>query len=82
MNNEKMRLKKAVEEFSHEMIEKLWKKYDEGVRGWDSPDRITDNAIKILLSSHVAELNIDNTPQEVDVANLAMMLWYRRKARA
>ena len=61
-------LDRMVDAFAKEMKKKLHKKVIEGYSGWD--DVKYKNAIKASLRNHV-----DREEQEVDVANLAAMLW-------
>lgn len=58
-----------VDAFAAEMKKKLHKKWREGQRGWD--DRDCEQGIRTALARHVAR----GPGQEVDVANLAAMLW-------
>lgn len=58
-----------VDAFAAEMKMKLHKKWREGQRGWDDPE--CAEGIRAALASHVAR----GRGQEVDIANLAAMLW-------
>lgn len=64
--------------FEGEMIRKLVKKADAGFRGWNNNKIITREELIEKLKKHVS--NLDKTEkEEVDIANFAMMLWYRRE---
>lgn len=57
------------------MKAKLAAKAGAGWRGWDDPKY--RNVIGEKLKDHVSRL-LDGQPQAVDVANLAMFLWWQR----
>lgn len=61
-----------VDAFATEMKKKLHKKWREGQRGWD--DRECERGIRNALAWHVER----GAGQEVDIANLAAMLWNMR----
>ncbi|MCI0734340.1 MAG: hypothetical protein L0Y38_11040 [Methylococcaceae bacterium] len=66
------RLNRVVEAFATEMKARLREQAIRGCRGWDDPasyQRITETMMK-----HAAV----SPGQEVDAANLAMILWYLR----
>ncbi len=60
-----------IEKFTTMMALKIYKKIRQGSRGWDSPN------YKALMLKKLHR----NLKQEdyVDVANLAMFLWYLKK---
>ena len=67
------RLYQAVDHFSAEMKARLRDQAIKGYRGWDNPAnyrRITE-----MMMKHTAV----STGQEVDAANLAMILWHLRQ---
>lgn len=68
------RLCRSVDLFSHAMKAILAAKARAGRRGWDDPD--CELGIATSLLEHAARK--PNIGQEVDIANLAMMLWFRR----
>jgi hypothetical protein len=70
MDEEIERLNVAVDTFAAAMKAKLAEKVYEGFSGWDSPQSVP--AIRHLLEVHVQR----GIGQEVDIANLAMMLWW------
>lgn len=70
------RLMECVDVFAEEMKKKLRIKRRQGYSGWDNPDLFSD--INIMLKSHME--NIDG--EEVDIANLAMMIWNQSEIRA
>ena len=72
---EESRLRKAVRLFAEEMKKKLIEKVYEGFEGWDDPGN--REQIQIALQHH----SIEPEEEEVDIANLAMMLWWQRKKR-
>lgn len=61
--------------FIDAMQRKLIHKAADGESGWDDPESIPE--IKRRLLDHVNR----GDGQEVDVANLAMMLWYHNRHR-
>ena len=69
------RLDQAVDDFASEMKARLREQAMKGYRGWDDPEnyqRIVD-----MMAEHAAVAE----GQEVDAANLAMILWsVRRRA--
>ena len=78
-NTEKKKLDKVVDEFSHEMKMRLFKKVDEGYKGWDD-NKYQHKILEDLKSNiHLVELIIDRQPTAskkklIDIANRAMML--------
>ncbi len=67
------RLNHIVDEFATEMKARLSEQAIKGYRGWDNPDnyhQITD-----MMTHHESV----STGQEVDAANLAMILWFLRQ---
>jgi len=67
------RLDRVVDEFSIEMKARLREQAIKGYRGWDDPasyQKITE-----MMMEHTAV----SSGQEVDAANLAMILWYLRQ---
>jgi hypothetical protein len=69
------RLNEAVEDFAVEMKARLREQAIKGYRGWDDPanyERILDMLVKQARASE---------GEEVDIANLAMILWSMRRGR-
>ena len=69
------RLYQAVDGFATEMKARLREQAIKGCRGWDDPayyQQITE-----MMMEHAAV----SQGQEVDAANLAMILWYLRQHR-
>ena len=67
------RLYQVVDNFSTEMKARLREQAIKGCRGWDDPayyQQITE-----MMMEHAAV----SQGQEVDAANLAMILWYLRQ---
>lgn len=64
---------KALEAFARSMREKMHIKAAKGWRGWNDPNNKV--LIRNLLQEHVMK-DIRTAKQMVDVANLAMMVWY------
>jgi hypothetical protein len=65
-------LDQCVDEFATEMKRKLKRKHRKGFRGWDNVNHI--GYIRDALAIHV-EAQLNGKEEEVDIANLAMMLW-------
>jgi hypothetical protein len=66
--DEKNRIYMASKKFAKAMLDRMFAKYDEGLRGWDNPK---------MRQSHLDLLNraVEFEDKWVDVANYAMMLW-------
>lgn len=62
----------VVDEFSTVMKAKLRQKMLDGRRGWDDP--ASEDGIERAAMAHLRR----GAGQEVDAANLVMMLWYLR----
>ncbi len=67
------RLNQAVDDFASEMKARLSEQAIKGYRGWDDPDQYQQ--IKDMMIQHAAV----SIGQEVDAANLAMILWFLRQ---
>jgi hypothetical protein len=69
------RLDHAVDEFASEMKARLREQAIKGYRGWDDPENY--ERIVELMMKHAAV----SEGEEVDAANLAMILWSLRRRR-
>jgi uncharacterized protein with PhoU and TrkA domain len=69
------RLDQAVDEFAAEMKARLREQAMKGYRGWDDPENY--QRIIEMMVKHAAVAQ----GEEVDVANLAMILWSLRRRR-
>lgn len=67
------RIDAALDAFTAAMRAKLHAKRMEGYFGWDDPTN--SSVIYDMMLDHANR----GTGQEVDVANLAMMLWWHRE---
>ena len=67
------RLNRAVEEFAAEMKARLREQAMKGYRGWDDPGQYERIVEMMMQHAAVAE------GEEVDAANLAMILWSLRR---
>lgn len=67
------RLNKTVDDFTIEMKARLREQAIKGCRGWDDPESY--HQITEMMMKHAAV----SSGQEVDAANLAMILWYLRQ---
>ncbi len=67
------RLYEAVDDFATEMKARLREQAVKGYRGWDDPEHY--HQIMEMMMKHAAV----SSGQEVDAANLAMILWYLRR---
>lgn len=76
LEREIARLNEAVDAFAVVMKAKLAKKAKNHFRGWDAQE------YRLALTDHIVakgyEVRSDPT-QAVDIANLAMMLWYQEQ---
>ena len=68
------KLDKAVDEFAEIMKAKLHLKVAQGYSGWNDKKHIQNIRTKLL--EHSAKAFAGDNHQAVDVANLAMMLYY------
>jgi hypothetical protein len=68
------RLVVAVDEFADIMTAKLMHKYIEGFTGWDDPSKIA--SLQSSLAAHTRDLISGSRTQAVDVATLAMFLYF------
>jgi hypothetical protein len=69
------RLNSAVDEFAGEMKARLREQALKGYRGWDEPENYERIVEMMMQHAAVAE------GEEVDAANLAMILWSLRRRR-
>ena len=67
------KLNKLVDEFSEEMKIRLQEQAIKGHRGWDDPNNYRQ--ILTMMMEHASV----SSGQEVDAANLAMILWHMRR---
>lgn len=72
VDQEILRLNEAVDEFASAMKARLAQKAHEGWTGWDAPE--SANRIWNAMLAQGAAIPLARG-QEVDIANLAMMLW-------
>ena len=66
----------AVDRFAQRMKRKLDRKAGEGYHGWDTG--CLDMELEDSLQHHCTKLIRGDRRQAVDIANLAMFLWYRK----
>lgn len=64
----------AVDRFSNAMKSKLARKRADGYGGWDDPDICTVQFLRDRLVEHTEKADM------IDVANFAMMIWFRTRA--
>ncbi|MEE9413584.1 MAG: hypothetical protein V3V22_11095 [Methylococcales bacterium] len=67
------RLNQTVDDFATEMKARLHEQAIKGYRGWDDPEQYQQ--IKDMMIHHASV----SSGQEVDAANLAMILWFLRQ---
>ena len=67
------RLNRVVDDFAAEMKVRLREQAIKGYRGWDDPAYYQQ--ISEMMIQHASV----SSGQEVDAANLAMILWYLRQ---
>jgi hypothetical protein len=70
------RLDQAVDDFAAEMKARLREQALKGYRGWDDPAQYERIVEMMMQHAAVAE------GEEVDAANLAMILWSLRRRRS
>ncbi len=66
----------TVDQFATEMKARLREQAIKGYRGWNNPEHY--DQIMAMMSNHAAA----PAGQEVDTANLAMILWFLRQQNA
>lgn len=71
--HELAQIDKALDAFSRSMREKMHSKAIKGWRGWNNPDEKI--YLRNTLQEHVSK-DIRTAKQMVDVANIAMMIWF------
>ena len=69
------RLYQTVDDFATEMKARLRDQAIKGYRGWDDPEHYRQ--ITEMMMKHASV----SSGQEVDAANLAMILWFLRQQR-
>jgi hypothetical protein len=69
------RLDQVVDDFAAEMKARLREQAMKGYRGWDNPENYERILQMMMKYAAVAE------GEEVDAANLAMILWSMRRRR-
>ncbi len=75
---EEEKLCKAMDDFAAEMKKRLIAKARQGYMGWDVPSQIFSRDLRLELVNDAAAMYAnENDAKAVDVANRAMMLWYR-----
>ena len=71
------KLDAVVDDFARAMKTKLHRKALEGFRGWDDPAMY--HKLRFRLARLTRHWFAWNDAQEIDIANLAMMLWFQRE---
>ena len=66
----------GVDAFAKAMKKKLAEKRKQGRGGWDDPKQCTVESLCMMLSDHIKKADM------VDIANFAMMIWYRNQMLA
>jgi len=72
------RLCNAAVNFSDAMQDVLIEKLQQGYKGWDDPDVLSDSDLLAKFMKLIGESK-DIASDAVDIANFAMFMWYRRK---
>jgi hypothetical protein len=75
---EGLRLCDAVDKFGEAMQKKLLDKLDEGYAGWDEPSVFSENDLVAKFMKAVTSSK-DLSKDAIDIANLAMFIWWRKK---
>ena len=74
-------IRKALKVFSGCMDQRLEEKARKGFRGWDDPEKVSDDDLKEDMAIHVNRALIqDEKGRWIDIANYAMFLWKREKS--
>jgi hypothetical protein len=72
----------GVEHFSTEMTARMIQKVHEGFSGWNNAEEPDEDVIwRLLGKAALAQAGRATEKDLVDIANLAMILWTRRRAR-
>lgn len=74
--DERLALRKLINQFADAMLTKLEAKLDEGYSGWDEPSEFPVDEIKKRLIEHV------EFDDPVDVANFAAFWWNHLSSEA
>ena len=76
MKSEEEKVRKAVEEFTEALKERLYDKVRQGFKGWDKEEVVTDDELVCKAAQKLLEFE-STTRNMVDVAAFSMFLWYR-----
>ena len=76
LEEERVALDKALNEFTNDCRSRLYEMFERGKRGWDDPQCVEDIAMDMYDDAHEAALN-GNRLHLHDIANRAMMLWWQ-----
>ena len=79
LEHECLKLDHAVDGFANAMKAKLHEKAREGFYGWNESENLAEIRAKLLTHAERIVAGEDN--QAVDVANLAMMVFFQRRCR-
>lgn len=72
--NESSKIEKAIDLFTNEMKKKMIKRLDDEYKGWDSRGLMPDFELMCRMYDKILKTPIEDS---IDIANYAMMLWYR-----
>lgn len=74
--NEKQLLCDAIEAYAGSLKERVIAKFDEGLSGWDDPDRVSDLNLRCRIADNVNRANVGKIDY-IDAGALAMFAWMR-----
>lgn len=69
------KITQVIDDFAQAMKNRMKEKLDEGYTGWDDPDNVGETEGRL---ENAVEEHLNDSPHEVNIANLAMILWYQR----
>lgn len=76
---ELLELSEAVDKFSLAMKRRLLEKLRAGYGGWNDPEKVPDFNLIVKMGDDIHSEHPET--KSVDIANRAMMLWYRDQLR-
>lgn len=71
-------LNESLREFTKLMNDRLMQKANQGFTGWDDLDKFSNEDLNNMIYQKISERNRGKS-NEVDIANLMMFSWYRKK---
>lgn len=73
---EKEEIIQAMTEFSEKMLTRMLEKYEAGHKGWKDSEKISSRKLRNQIHT-----DLSKGRKEIDIANRAMILWYRKEKK-